>query len=1008
MVKLKLVKIIYLYYYGENHYIRGVNAMSISNENSPQLSRFHDLMKFRVRDILLVSTPYDAFVLEEDGRLSDQIFSEFLDLNLQFVPRIKRVSSAEEAFAALKRRLYDLIITMPHISDMDPLEFGRRVKQAYRGKPVVMLTYDTISNDIIEEIRRTRVIDRVFYWSGDSKIFLAIIKYVEDRNNIAQDSQLGVQGILIVDDSPWYYSQFLPIIYTEIMKQTRYLISHAVNELHRQLRMRARPKILLAETFEEAQDIISRYRNNLFGIISDVGFPKDGARNKTAGFELVKLVKEETTDLPLLLQSGEASNAEKAAEIKVAFLSKTSPNLLLELRSFIMNNFGFGDFVFKLPDGKVVATAADISDFERIVRELPEESLVYHASNNHFSRWFRARTEFLIADKLRSIRSTDYEKASDLRAVLLDSIEKYYLRYQKGVILDFGLSRMNFESSFNRLGSGSLGGKGRGVAFFNTLLTDTDIQSKYPEVRIKTPNSYVICSGVFEEFMESNRLQEMAVNSGDEEEIARRFLESGLPAKIEKNLWELIGLADYPLAVRSSSILEDSQILPFAGIYKTYLLPNNHPDPEVRFKQLKDAIKLVYASVFSLSPKQYAQNADLRIEEEKMAILIQQLVGEQHEDVFYPTISGVAQSYNFYPISYMKPEQGVVSLALGFGRKVVGGEQVYRFSPVYPKLPPPYASATELLRGSQHDFYALDLNPTCSQLTTDDGCTYRALDLKRAEADGVLTQIASTYSAVDDLISDTIMIKGQRVLTFAQILKYNYIPLADIINDLLLLNKHSFGSDVEIEFAVNIPRDRNKKAEFYMLQVRPLVVGKESEEVKADGHDIAELVCESRHTIGNGIYHDIHDIIYVDRSSFDITKTKMIAAEIDELNKLLLKENRKCIIIGFGRMGTSDHSLGIPVTWSQMSQAKVVVEADLDSLAVEPSLGSHFHHNLTSLRMGYLHIGTDTDKGEYMDWDWLDKAVEFTRTSHVKLIRSERPVQVKIDGRSRIGVILIP
>jgi CheY-like chemotaxis protein len=977
-------------------------------DNSPQFSRFHDLMKFRVRDILLVSTPYDAFVLEEDGRLSDQIFSEFLGLNLQFVPRIKRVSSAEEAFASLKKRLYDLIITMPHISDMDPLEFGRRVKQAYRGKPVVMLTYDTISNDIIEEIRRTRVIDRVFYWSGDSKIFLAIIKYVEDRNNIAQDSQQGVQGILIVDDSPWYYSQFLPIIYTEIMKQTRYLISHAVNELHRQLRMRARPKILLAETFEEAQAIINRYRSNLLGIISDVGFPKDGERNKSAGFELARMIKEEITDLPVLLQSGEASNAALAEEMHVAFLSKTSPNLLLELRSFILNNFGFGDFVFKYPDGTVITTVSDISGFEKQIRSLPEESLVYHAGNNHFSRWFRARTEFHIADKLRGINSSDFEKASELREVLLACIEKFYLRYQKGVILDFGLSKMELETSFNRLGSGSLGGKGRGVAFFNTLLTETDIQSKYPEVSIKTPNSFVICSGVFEEFMESNKLQEMAVNSGDEEEIAQNFLAAKLPEKIENNLRMLIKLADYPLAVRSSSILEDSQILPFAGIYKTYLLPNNHPDPSVRFKQLVDAIKLIYASVFSQSPKQYAQNADLRIEEEKMAILIQQLVGEKHSDTFYPTISGVAQSYNFYPISYMKPEQGVVSLALGFGRKVVGGEQVYRFSPAYPKMPPPYASPMEFLRGSQHDFYALDLNFLSQQLTTDDGCTYREFDLKRAENDGVLTHIASTYSAADDLISDTIMLKGQRVITFAPILKYNHIPLADILNDILQLNKRSFGSDVEIEFAVNIPADKNKKAEFYLLQVRPLVVGKESEEVKVEGYSQEELICESSHTIGNGIYSDIYDIIYVDRSNFDITKTKLIAAEIDELNRQLYKEERKCIIIGFGRIGTSDPSLGIPVTWSQMSQAKIVVEADIDGLAVEPSLGSHFHHNLTSLKMGYLHIGTRYGNGEYVDWDWLDKAAAYSRTEHVKLIRDHRPLQVKIDGRSRSGVIIKP
>ncbi|KUO69660.1 MAG: phosphoenolpyruvate synthase [Clostridia bacterium BRH_c25] len=982
--------------------------MNNTKEHSPQFSRYHDLMRFRVREILLVSTPYDAFVLEEDGRLSEQIFSEFLDLNLQFAPRIKRVSSAEEAFTTLKKRMYDLIITMPHISDMDPLEFGRRIKQTYRGKPVVMLTYDTVSNDIIEEIRKSRVIDRVFYWSGDSKIFLAIIKYVEDRFNVDHDSKLGVQGILVIDDSPWYYSQFLPIIYTEVVKQTRYLISHAVNELHRNLRMRARPKILLAETYEEAEDIIRRYRNNLLGIISDVGFPKDGKRNKSAGFELACRIKKEITDLPVLLQSGEASNAEKARELNIAFLSKTSPNLLLELRSFILNNFGFGNFVFKYPDGTVIESASDMTDFERVIRSIPEESLLYHSSYNHFSRWFRARTEFEIADELRPLNRADFKNAAELRAVIISCLEKFHTRYQKGVILDFGHLRMDIESSFNRLGSGSLGGKGRGVAFFNTLLSDTDIQNKYKDIKIKTPRSFVICSGIFEEFMESNNLQEMAVNSKDEEAIAQRFLAAKLPTEIADNLRVLAEIANYPLAVRSSSILEDSQILPFAGIYKTYVLPNNHPDPEIRLKQLVDAIKLVYASVFSQSPKQYAQNADLRIEEEKMAILIQQLIGERHGDAFYPTFSGVAQSYNFYPISYMEPGQGVVSLALGFGRKVVEGGQVYRFSPAYPKMPPPYLSPTEILRGSQSEFYALDLNFSAEQLTTDDRCTYKEFGLKRAESDGVLPYIASTYSAQDDVINDTIMGKGPKVITFAPILKYNLIPLADILKDLFQLNKHAFGSDVEIEFAVNIPLDRSKKAEFYLLQIRPLVVGKESEEVKIGKYTEKDLIAGSRHTIGNGNYQNIYDIIYIDKNSFEITKTNKIASEIDILNKQLYNESRKCIIIGFGRLGTSDPSLGIPMTWSQMSQAKVVVEADLDILAVEPSLGSHFHHNLTSLKMGYLHIGTKYGNGEFVDWDWLDKVPVHNQTEHVKLIRSDKPFQVKIDGRSRTGVILRP
>ena len=982
--------------------------MNITEEHGPQFSRFHDLMKFRVREILLVSTPYDAFVLEEDGRLADQIFNEFVGLNLQFVPRIKRVSCAEEAFAAMKKRMFDLVITMPHISDMDPLEFGKRIKQTYKNKPVVMLTYDTISNDVVEEIRRTRYIDRVFYWSGDSKIFLAIIKYIEDRYNLEEDVKQGVQGILIVDDSPWYYSQFLPIIYTEVMKQTRYLISHAVNELHRQLRMRARPKILLAETYEEAMEIISKYHRNLLGIISDVGFPMEGKRNKEAGFVLASKVKEGTTDLPVLLQSGEAINADRAREMDIAFVSKSSPNLALELRYFILNNFGFGEFVFRYPDGTMIAKASDIADFERIIRGLPEESLVYHSNHNHFSRWLRARTEFAIADEIRPIKSADYKEVSELRRVILTALEKFYLRYQRGVILDFGHSKLDIENSFNRLGSGSLGGKGRGVAFFNTLLSDSDIQSKYPDVKIKTPRSFVICSGVFEEFMESNGLQEMAISSKDEGEITQRFLSSELPQSIIDNLRALMEAANYPLAVRSSSILEDSQIIPFAGLYKTYILPNNHPDVEVRLKQLMDAIRLIYASVFCQSPKQYAQNADLRIEEERMAILIQRLIGERHGDIFYPTFSGVAQSYNFYPISYMKPEQGVVSLALGFGKKVVEGGQVYRFSPVYPKMPPPYASPSEFIKGSQSEFYALDLNHSALQLTTDDGCTYKEFGLKRADEDGELQYIASTYSAQDDVINDTYMLPGPKVVTFAHILKYNSIPLADILKDIIQMNKHAFGSDVEIEFTVNIPQDRGKKPEFYLLQVRPLVVGKESEEVKIENYLPEDLVCESTHTIGNGVYEDIYDIIYVDRRKFETTKTVRIASEMETLNKQLFDEGRKCVIISFGRLGTSDPSLGIPVAWSQMSQAKVVVEADIDTLAVEPSLGSHFHHNLTSLKMGYLHIGTKHGGGEAINWEWLDNAPAYEHTEYIKLIRSDKPFRIKIDGRSRMGVILRP
>ena len=636
--------------------------MSNSKEYDPNFTRFHDLMQFRVREILLVSTPYDSFVLEEDGHLSDKIFSEYLDLNLQYVPRIAHASSGAEALEALENRTYDLVITMPRISDMSPLEFSRLVKEADPQKAVVMLTYETLDSDTLQTIREAKTIDRVFVWSGNSQILLAIIKYVEDRGNVEEDSRQGVQVILVVDDSPSYYSQFLPLIYTEIMKQTRYLITHAVNDFHRLLRMRARPKILLAISYEEAMEIINKYQNNLLGIVSDIGFLKDNAVYSEAGLELASVVRRKIADLPILLQSEETENIKKAEKLGMSFLDKNSPNLLKELREYILDNYSFGEFVFRNSNGETISKASDISAFERAIKVLPDESLIYHAGHHHFSRWFRARTEFEVADVLRKKESGAYKNIKEFRDFMTDSLERIFLSFQKGVIVDFGLSKMNLENSFVRIGTGSLGGKARGVAFFRSFINNSDLQTKYPDVRLKIPSSFVICSDVFDEFMYRNDLQEMAVNSTDEEEIAQRFLAAYLPDVIIDDLRILINEIDYPLAVRSSSILEDSQVLPFAGIFKTYIIPNCDQEPAVRLKQLIDAVKLIYASAFFQSPKGYAKNADIRIEEGSMSVLIQQLVGERHDDIFYPVISGVAQTYNYYPYSYMKPEQGLPAL----------------------------------------------------------------------------------------------------------------------------------------------------------------------------------------------------------------------------------------------------------------------------------------------------------------------------------------------------------
>ncbi len=981
--------------------------MDGSSFYNTQFSGFHDLMRFRVREILLVSNAYDAFVLEEDGRLSEKIFSEYLDMNLQFVPRILRVSSAEEAFAAMRERTYDLIITMARISDMNPLEFGKRIKETYPGKPVVMLTYETLNSDLIRQIRETRAIDKVFYWSGNNKILLAIIKYVEDMGNAEDDCRAGVQVILVVEDSPWEYSQSLPLIYTEIMKQTAYLISKGINNLHRLLRMRARPKILLAETYEEAMDIFNRYRHNLLGVISDMGYPKDGVLNPGAGLQLAHKVKEEIPYLPFLIQSNERHNESIADESGIGFLNKNSPSMDLELSTYISENYGFGDFIFRNPDGSIISRASTISEFEEIIRRLPEESLLYHASRYHFSIWFKARTEFECAERIRSVNVSDFQSPQELREYILNVIQEYFKRAQEGAISDFGQSKIDVDNSFIKLGSGSLGGKGRGIAFFNSMLSQTDVFKKYENVRIKTPQSFVICSEVFEEFLEMNALQEMAVMTDNEEAIAKKFLSSQLPFKIAGELYTLITKINYPLAVRSSSIFEDSQMLPFAGIYSTFILPNNHQDPEVRLKQLLDAIKLVYASVFYQSPKRYVKNSDLRIEEEKMAVLIQQLVGELHGDIFYPAISGVAQSYNFYPISYMKPEQGIVSLALGFGRAVVDGEQVYRFSPAHPRMSADFASPGDFLKKSQNQFYVLDFENQAVDICRDPGCTYRRCALARAEKDGTLSFVGSTYSRENDTISDTLSFPGLRLVSFAPVLKYGLFPLADIIKDIFVLLKNAFGSEIEIEFAVNIPVDRKKEIEFYFLQVRPMVSGRELQDVRVNDYSDQETLCKSRHTIGNGIFQDICDIIFVDPDQFDLGKTPIIASEIGALNQLLFNEERKHILFAFGRLGSSDPWLGIPLTWSQMSQAKVVIEADRDNLQVEPSLGSHFHHNLVSLRMGYLHIGK-ASASEFVDWAWLKEAPVIRQTQYARLVRFESPLTVKIDGRSCQGVILKP
>ncbi|MBP7840386.1 MAG: hypothetical protein KAZ89_02845, partial [Acidaminococcaceae bacterium] len=963
------------------------------------ISGADDLFKFRVTEIMLISTEYDAYVLEEDGQLAEKIYHQFSDLSLPYIPRIHWVASSEEAFETLKKIPIHLVISMSRANDMSSFDFERAIHEVYPEIPIVMLSYERLTPDVIGRIRENTCINRVFHWSGDNKVLLAIIKYVEDQQNFATDSKLGVQAILLVEDSPVYYSQILPIIYTEILTQTRYLVLHAMNVKHGLLRVRLRPKILLAETYEEAIKIIESYRYNLLGIISDVRFPKGGCLNKVAGFELAQQVKGMINDLPFLLQSEDEENEKIALARKIDFLSKTSPSLLHNLRSYILESYGFGPFVFKYPDGRVIEEANDITALEKIVRDLPEESLQYHAANNDFSRWFRARAEFEVAEKLRFLDAAKIDSSSDMRNYILGVLTAYFKKYQTGSILSFeGLAKKDMENAFIKLGKGSLGGKARGVAFMNAMISKAHMADKYEDMKVKVPRSFVVGSEVFEKFIEQNDLYSFISHGPSEAEIAKKFVESELPEEIQDNLRVLTLYIKCPLAVRSSSILEDSRILPFAGIYKTYVVPNSNDNNEVCFKQLSDAVKLVYASVFYEAPVRYAQNADIRIEEEKMAVLIQELVGEYYGEHFYPAISGVAQSYNFYPYYPIKPEDGTVSLALGFGKTIVEGERTFRFSPVYPKLNPLVSSPQEQMSKAQNLFYSVNLKKTANlTLQADEDYVYEKMPVSQAYKDGALEYIGSTYSAENDCIYDNVNHTGLKLITFAPILKYDRLPLTKIIQDLMLMGKKAFGSDVEIEFAINIPKDKNKPAEFNFLQIRPIVIGKEAHQVNLE--ETNDTWCFSKQTIGNGYYDDIKDIIYVDPENFDLKESMQIAREIGTLNKILAQEGRRCILIGFGRIGTADRWLGIPLTWEQMSQSLIIVEVERRELRPEPSLGSHFFHNLTATGMGYFHVPFAGDHGT-IDWQWLISQPVLQQTKYVKLIRREEAFKVKIDGRN--------
>ncbi len=966
---------------------------------------YHDLMPFKVKEILLVANLYDAYSIEKEGRFSEHVLGEFYSLSLSTMPRITGVSTTAEVMEQLNTKHYDLIIIMIGSDKHYPVELSKKVKEQYQYIPVfLLLNSNTEIAKYEEEPEKMVWIDRVFVWNGDSKIFFAMINYLEDKINVENDTTIGmVRVILLVEDSSKYYSLYMPMLYNIVLEQTKNIIEDVTtDELYRILRLKARPKILLASTYEEAIYIFNKYRDNILCLISDVKFKKDGKLNESAGFSLVKQTRKELYDLPIVLQSSDESNAQKAYELKASFINKNSETLLVDFRSFITHYLGFGNFIYRDKEGGQIAVAKSLKEFEDLLKTIPEESLLYHARKDHFSLWLMARGEIQVAKILNPAKVTDFKDPTALREYLFTVIQNFRNEQNIGKVIPFEESAIKDEHNILALTEGALGGKGRGLAFVNTLIYNYDFSQYVPNINIRTPKTSIIGTDEFEYFLDRNKLREKAVYETDYDQIKRWFIEGRLTETLIRKLKLIIKNITKPLAIRSSGLFEDSQNQPFAGIFETYLIPNNHSDPKVRLDQLMEAIKLVYASVYSPTAKGYIEAVNYRIEQEKMAVVIQEVVGHEYQEVFYPHISGVAQSFNYYPFAHMKPEEGFAVVALGLGRYVVEGEKAFRFAPQYPNLE--INSAKDQYKGSQVYFYAVDLKKKDVNLLEGEDAGLRKLDIYDAEMHGTLKHLASVYSIENERISAGLRDNGPRVVNFADILKYNYIPMAKTIEVVLDVVKEALGSPVEIEFAIDLNKDENYKASFYLLQIKPLIGNVADFEVDMTKINKDEILLYSEKEMGNGMIDTIDEVVFVDPDTFDKGKTVEMAEEMDKINAEMGKAGKKYILIGPGRWGTRDRFIGVPVVWPQISQAKVIVETSLEGFPLDASSGSHFFHNVTSMNVGYFCIQPELSDS-FIRYDVLKAQQNIRKTKYFSIVKFDKPLTVRMDGKKRISVI---
>lgn len=966
---------------------------------------FQNLMQKRIFNVLLVASPYDAFMMEEDGRVEEQLYNEYVALNLSSPPRITRVLNITEALDMMRQKHFDLVIAMPGMDVSETFEKAKGIKEEFPAVPIVVLT--PFSKEVSRRLASEDLssIDYVFSWLGNVDLLLAIIKLLEDKMNAEHDVlEVGVQMILMVEDSVRFYSSILPHLYKFLLKQSVAFSTEALNEHEKMLRMRGRPKVILARDYEEAMRLYEKFSDKMLGIITDVSFMREGVKDAQAGIKFAKYVRAKDPYLPIIVESTESDNRERVGAFDGLFLDKTSKKLPVDLGKTVKECFGFGDFSFKDPaTGEEIMKVSSVNELQKRMFDIPSDSLLYHARRNDISRWLYSRAMFPIADVIKLHRFNSIEEAPAVKRLFFDLIVKYRKMKNRGVVAEFRKDRFDYYSNFARIGQGSMGGKGRGLAFIDSIIKKHPECDNFHGVAISIPRTVVLCTDIFDEFMADNDLYPLALSNAPDEEILAAFLAARLPERVREDLKALTEVVDRPLAVRSSSILEDSHYQPFAGVYSTYMIPHVDDDRQM-LALLRDAIKGVYASVFYAESKAYMTATSNVIDQEKMAVIIQEVVGKNYDGYYFPSFAGVGRSLNYYPINDELPTEGVAEVAVGLGKYIVDGGRALRFSPAHPRKVLQTSTLDLALRDTQRELYCLNLNEVNEDFKVDDSFNLTRMSVQDFKHTDALRHLVSTYNVNDGMLRDSADGPGRKVVTFSNILRDDAFPLAQAVNFMLTEGQQAMQRPVEIEFAGNIDPEGSLKGRIYWLQIRPIIDRKEDVDEELLALPDTELILRSNTALGHGTTDNVTKILYVRPDTFSSFRNPDIAAEIAGINRKFVDNGEGYILIGPGRWGSSDHALGVPVRWADISAARLIVETALANYRIEPSQGTHFFQNLTSFGVGYFTVNP-FGHDDFFDCAYLDSLPAEYESENLRLVSFPQPIMIGIDGKKGRGVV---